>query len=233
MIMRIVIAAAICAAVANPAFAVESVSSKKERLAKNAQKVLVEANKAYEEKKWDDVIRLTTKALDDEKVEGDVANSAHQMRAIAYLTKEPKDCKNALVDLEEITKAKGTEDPTGSGFWGAKGSCEGELGVGDKGLASYGNAIKLDPTNATLYSGRCVTYYRAEKNPEALADCKKAAELDPKDVQSVKIVANVLHKMGRKQEALDEWKKVQKMSPNDEMANKVVPALTEELKRGQ
>lgn len=56
------------------------------------------------------------------------------------------------------------------------------LGNSPAALEDFSKAIKLDANEATSYFNRGVAYYViGDRNPDAIADFKKAGELDPKD----------------------------------------------------
>jgi tetratricopeptide (TPR) repeat protein len=219
--LRIVLGLVLSALLATTAFAAKTSS-------KEGMKLLAGAQLAYEAKEWDKVIGLTTKAL-EEKLTDEHKQVAHQLRAISFMSKTPKDCKSALPDIDEVVKAT----PENHQFLATQAICQNELKVGDRGLAAYTAAIALDSANAAYYQGRCFIYYQAEKNAEAIEDCKKATMLNQTDVQSLKVIASAEHKMGRKKEALEAWEAVLAAAPNDEMAKKNVEGLKKEVAKGQ
>ena len=226
--------------VSSSAMALEGAGTRKERVAKETMKEIGEAQKAYEAEKWDDVITHSEKVLANDKLDPKLAYPAHQLHLIAYLKKDPANaCKTIMPDLEFVTaadqmvlkdKPDAEKAAKAADFQSLKGKCQNDLKVGDKGLAAYGMAIQMDPSNWSHYWGRCWVNYQNEKYAEALPDCQKAAQLNATDVQSRKVIANSLQHLDRNQEALTAWQDVLEVAPNDEMAKKTVADLKKLLK---
>jgi lipoprotein NlpI len=107
--------------------------------------------------------------------------------ALAYfsrgeLYKAKGDVAHAMSDMNDTLRL----DPNYAVAYFIRGQISYLLGNAPAALEDFGKAIKLDDNEATTYFNRGVAYYViGGRNPDAIADFKKAAELDPKDSYSV------------------------------------------------
>ena len=103
--------------------------------------------------------------------------------ALAYfargdLYRSRGDLAHAMADMNDSIRL----DPNYALAYFTRGRLSYMLGNGPAALEDFGKAIKLDADDATAYFNRGVTYYIiGGRNPDAIADFKKAAELNPKD----------------------------------------------------
>jgi hypothetical protein len=57
----------------------------------------------------------------------------------------------------------------------------------DRAITDYNEAIRLDPTIAPAFEGRCKAYYEKRSYDLALADCNKAVQLSPESRQAYEL----------------------------------------------
>jgi lipoprotein NlpI len=107
--------------------------------------------------------------------------------ALAYfsrgeLYKSSGDVTHAMSDMNDTLRL----DPNYAVAYFIRGQLSYLLGNAPAALEDFTKAIKLDANEATTYFNRGVAYYViGGRNPDAIADFKKASELDPKDAYSV------------------------------------------------
>jgi lipoprotein NlpI len=103
--------------------------------------------------------------------------------ALAYfsrgdLYKSKGDIAKAMADMNETIRL----DPNYALAYFTRGRLSYMLGNGPAALEDFTKSIKLDAEDATSYFNRGVAYYViGGRNPDAVADFKKATELNPKD----------------------------------------------------
>jgi len=103
--------------------------------------------------------------------------------ALAYfsrgdLYRKTGDLARAMADMNETIRL----DPNYALAYFTRGRLSYTLGNAPAALEDFGKAIKLDPEDPTPYFNRGVSYYIiGGRNPDAIADFKKAAGLNPKD----------------------------------------------------
>ena len=101
---------------------------------------------------------------------------AHFSRGDLYKSKG--DIANAMTDMNDTIRL----DPNYALAYFVRGRLSYMLGNSPAALEDFSKAIKLDANEATSYFNRGVAYYViGGRNPDAIADFKKAGELDPKD----------------------------------------------------
>ncbi len=101
---------------------------------------------------------------------------AHFSRGDLYKTKG--DGANAMTDMNDTIRL----DPNYAPAYFIRGRLSYMLGNSPAAVEDFGKAIKLNANEATSYFNRGVAYYViGGRNPDAIADFKKAGELDPKD----------------------------------------------------
>jgi lipoprotein NlpI len=106
--------------------------------------------------------------------------------ALAYFSrgeiyKSKGDVTHAMSDLNDTLRL----DPNYAVAYFVRGQLSYLLGNAPAALEDFTKAIKLDADEATTYFNRGVAYYViGGRNPDAIADFKKAAELNPKDAYS-------------------------------------------------
>ena len=103
--------------------------------------------------------------------------------ALAYfsrgdLYKSKGDIAKAMADMNETIRL----DPNYALAYFTRGRLSYMLGNGPAALEDFTKSIKLDAEDVTSYFNRGVAYYViGGRNPDAVADFKKATELNPKD----------------------------------------------------
>lgn len=103
--------------------------------------------------------------------------------ALAYFSraeiyKSKGDITHAMSDLNDTLRL----DPNYAVGYFIRGQLSYLLGNAPAALEDFSKAIKLDADEASPYFNRGVAYYViGGRNPDAIADFKKAAELNPKD----------------------------------------------------
>jgi tetratricopeptide (TPR) repeat protein len=103
--------------------------------------------------------------------------------ALAYfsrgdLYRSKGDVPGAMADMNETIRL----DPNYAVAYFTRGRLSYMLGNAPAALADFSRSIVLDAEDATSYFNRGVAYYIiGGRNPDALADFKKATELNPKD----------------------------------------------------
>ena len=106
--------------------------------------------------------------------------------ALAYfsrgeLYKGKGDVAHAMSDMNDTLRL----DPNYAVAYFIRGQLSYLLGNAPAALDDFSKAIKLDDNEATVYFNRGVAYYViGGRNPDAIADFKKAVELDPKNPYS-------------------------------------------------
>ena len=101
---------------------------------------------------------------------------AHFSRGDLYKSKG--DIANAMTDMNDTIRL----DPNYALAYFVRGRLSYMLGNSPAALEDFSKAIKLDASEATSYFNRGIAYYViGDRNPDAIADFKKAGELDPKD----------------------------------------------------
>jgi lipoprotein NlpI len=101
---------------------------------------------------------------------------AHFSRGDLYKSKG--DVANAMTDMNDTIRL----DPNYAPAYFVRGRLSYMLGNSPAALEDFGKAIKLNDNEATSFFNRGVAYYvTGGRNPDAIADFKKASELDPKD----------------------------------------------------
>ena len=103
--------------------------------------------------------------------------------ALAYfsrgdLYKSKGDIAAAMADMNETIKL----DPNYALAYFTRGHLSYMLGNGPVAIEDFSKSIKLDAENPALYFNRGVAYYIiGGRNPDAVADFKKATDLNPRD----------------------------------------------------
>ena len=101
---------------------------------------------------------------------------AHFSRGDLYKSKG--DVANAMTDMNDTIRL----DPNYAPAYFVRGRLSYLLGNSPAALEDFGKAIKLNDNEATSFFNRGVAYYvTGGRNPDAIADFKKASELDPRD----------------------------------------------------
>ena len=96
----------------------------------------------------------------------------------AEIYKSKGDVVHAMSDLNDTLRL----DPNYAVAYFVRGQLSYLLGNAPAALEDFGKAIKLDADEASTYFNRGVAYYViGGRNPDAIADFKKAAELNPRD----------------------------------------------------
>lgn len=88
-----------------------------------------------------------------------------------------------------------------------------ELGDQESAIRSFSDAILLDPTRSTYYTGVGLAYYRQSEILKALGFFRKATNLDPQDAIARYNEACMLAMLGRTQEALGSLKEALTLNP--------------------
>jgi lipoprotein NlpI len=101
---------------------------------------------------------------------------AHFSRGDLYKSKG--NIVDAMTDMNDTIRL----DPNYAPAYFIRGRLSYMLGNSPAAIEDFGKAIKLNANEATSYFNRGVAYYIiGGRNPDAIADFKKASELDPKD----------------------------------------------------
>ena len=101
---------------------------------------------------------------------------AHFLRGDLYRRKG--DLAHAMEDMNETLR----RDPNHTLAYFTRGRLSYMLGNGPAALEDFSKAIRLNGDYAAAFFNRGITYYIiGGRNPDAIADFKKAAELNPKD----------------------------------------------------
>ncbi|CAM8911793.1 unnamed protein product [Rhodiola kirilowii] len=103
-----------------------------------------------------------------------------------------------------------------------------------KAAATYTQAIKLDPSNATLYSNRAAAFLNLVKLNKALADAETAITLNPQWEKGYFRKGCVLEAMEKFDDALAAFKKALQLNPqSSEVSRKIkrIEQLAKEKKR--
>lgn len=79
--------------------------------------------------------------------------------------------------------------------------------------AAYEEAIKLDPSEATLYQGQGVAFVMIRQYEKAIVAYDKATELNPGDAKLWTGKALAFQMLGRYQESVDAYKQAIKLDP--------------------
>jgi lipoprotein NlpI len=101
---------------------------------------------------------------------------AYFSRGVLYKSKG--DIAAAMADLSETINL----DPNYALAYFTRGHLSYMMGNGPAAIEDFTKSIKLDAADITSYFNRGIAYYiTGGRNPDAVADFKKAAELNPKD----------------------------------------------------
>jgi tetratricopeptide (TPR) repeat protein len=82
-------------------------------------------------------------------------------------------------------------------------------------IASYSEAIQLDPNNSQLYFNRGIAFRELRQYQEALQDFRKAVELDPTDTGAYDNLGWIHAQMGQFDKSIDYYTKTIEIKPQD------------------
>jgi tetratricopeptide (TPR) repeat protein len=201
-------------AMAMPAVAIESTSSRREREMKEANAILDDLSAANDEKDWDGVIEAGNKALKIKSIDGKNRGQVYLLRGNAYVQLDK--CAEALPDLAEAIELL---DPRAD-IYAIMATCDQKMKAPDMGLANWSKAIELDPKNGTYRSARCVLNFNGKAYPQAIEDCTMAVDLNPSDKTALTALAASYENSGNKPQALTHWRKLATLDPGNENATK-------------
>src|SRR5262249_6295688 len=98
----------------------------------------------------------------------------------------------------------------------ARGRANTDKGDLDAAIADYGEAIKLDPSRAVAWNGRCWARTIKRKNPElqgALDDCNKALALETNIAEIFDSRGLVYLKLGKYDESIADYDRALALDP--------------------
>ena len=96
-------------------------------------------------------------------------------------------------------------------------------------MRELGEAVKLDPRNATIVNNLGFTLFKFEKYEESIGWLQKAIEIDPQRVVAYVNLADAYMKLGKTAEARQYYEKYEAIAPNSPNVEYVRKKL-EELK---
>ncbi|KAG1670772.1 hypothetical protein FOA52_014000 [Chlamydomonas sp. UWO 241] len=104
-----------------------------------------------------------------------------------------------------------------------KNEANAEFAAGEflKAAALYSKAIKLDVTNAALYSNRSIALLKLKKVSKALEDAEECIRLRPEWEKGYYRKAAVLEDQDKLDEAIEVYKKSLKLAPAADMEAKI------------
>ncbi len=106
--------------------------------------------------------------------------------------------------------------PDSPGLLTERGTAYGMLGDGDRALADFAEALRLDPGNALAYRRRgWLVLYKLRRPEEALTDLTRSLDLDPQQGLSWRIRAEAYMTLGRWPEAANDLSAAARLEPDD------------------
>ena len=100
-------------------------------------------------------------------------------------------------------------------------------GQNDQAIASFSEAIKLDPKNAVAYNSRGLAYYNTKALDKAIADYNKAIQLDASMVSPYLNRGVAYAAKGQKDKAIADLKKVLELTQDLGLRQKAETVLKE------
>lgn len=205
--------AAIIAAFAVQALAIELPSDRKAAKKIQLQKVPYQAEEAVQKKEYDRAIELFTKAIDS----GAFTDEPHTMgrlyfgRGGAYHAKG--DCTSAVPDYTKAAEYQGKGD-----IYYSLAGCHLILQQNDLALADLDKAIKTDPDAVLYRSARCKLLFNTKDFAGAIPDCEKALAGAPKDKDLLIAAAQAAEQTGNRQRAADLYRQLLAVDPGNTIA---------------
>ena len=125
----------------------------------------------------------------------------------------------ALMGLDDLNNsasilAKAIEIKANPKAYYNLGRVQQKLTQPEKAIASYHQAIKLNPQYIQAYNNLSLTLKSVQKYDEAVSACKKALTFNPNFIESLTNMAAILMDMGQYDEAISTYKQVLEIVPD-------------------
>jgi tetratricopeptide (TPR) repeat protein len=85
-------------------------------------------------------------------------------------------------------------------------------------IEAYSGALRLDPSNATLYSNRAMAHIKLLDYPSAEADCDAALKIEPRSVKTLLRRGSARSCMGKFEDAAKDFEQVLRIEPENRQA---------------
>jgi tetratricopeptide (TPR) repeat protein len=176
---------------------------------------LSKISKYRREVEWTKIAKLVEEALNAQE-KGKISSDATQSRRDAKTPTSSEQSTNAEYELPltmnlstRVEPRKTKED------YRKEGIQHYEAKRYKKAVATYNNALKLDPTDPYIYGRRAETYLALKENERALQDLNRAFELDPKSATpwAYALRGDVYYSMKQFQNALDDFQHALDLDP--------------------
>lgn len=89
----------------------------------------------------------------------------------------------------------------------------------------YDKALEIDPDNYVLYSNKCASFLKLNKNKKALECAIKCTELKPDWPKGWTRLGSSLHQLGKTTDALTAFRKAHELDKDNEYNNKMINLL--------
>jgi Flp pilus assembly protein TadD len=201
----------------------ETPRERREREAKAAREKINEViplcQKAYEEQRWDDVIKECSKVIDAKALEPADQGSILLMRGTAQQKKD--DCAKAMPDFDAAQPLR----PQDFQVPFLQYICAVKLKDDAKAASSLDAALALAPDNADLLRARCVSRINAKAFAAAIPDCEKVVAAKPDDTDIWLALGQVYETEKQTDKARAAYTKVLALSPGNASASDGIKRL--------
>ena len=164
------------------------------------------------------VSQESAKVLDEKNAEKTPARQYAVEQELAYCLAEQNENDKALAKLQKLlawNKQFNGGKSSQAQLLNWLGYCQLKMGKPQEAVASYNEAITLDPKFQNLYYWRANCYEQLKQSAQALADYSKALELNAKDAGCLEERGNLYLKTGDYKNAALDLNAAVKLAPRD------------------